>query len=137
MMQDFTQTFDSKAASTEDFKAIAEKHMIPRMDMDGNHRLDWFFNQYVYGMGFAQYSLTTQVRDAGNGKWEISGTVNRSGVPDGWEDILPLSAHSSGRVVPIGWVRVRQSAVPFQTTIPLKPDKIAINENNEILADIK
>ncbi len=137
MMQDFTQTFDNKAASTEDFKSIVEKHMIPRMDMDGNQRMDWFFNQYVYGTGFAEYSLNSQIRDAGNGKWEISGTINRSGVPDGWEDALPLSVHSSGRVIPIGWVRVHQNAAPFKTTIPLKPDKVILNENNEILASVK
>jgi len=137
MMQDFTQTYDNKAASTEDFKTIAEKHMIPRMDIDGNQSLDWFFNQYVYGTGMAQYSFATQVQDAGNGKWTISGVVNRSGVPDGWEDILPLAIHASGRVIPIGWVRVRQTTAPFQTTVPIKPDKVTINENNEILADIK
>ncbi len=50
-MQDYCKTFDNKAASTEDFKAIVEKHMTRGMDLDGNHKMDWFFNQYVYGDG--------------------------------------------------------------------------------------
>ena len=29
MMQDYCKTFDNKAASTEDFKAIVENHMTP------------------------------------------------------------------------------------------------------------
>ena len=40
MMQDFTKTYAGKAASTEDFKAIVEKHMLPIMDLDNNHRMD-------------------------------------------------------------------------------------------------
>jgi Peptidase family M1 domain len=48
-MHDFVQTYSGHAATTEDFKAMIEKHMTPDMDLDGNHRLDWFFNEYVYG----------------------------------------------------------------------------------------
>jgi aminopeptidase N len=39
-MQDFVKTYGGKAATTEDFKAIVEKHMAPEMDLEGNHRLD-------------------------------------------------------------------------------------------------
>lgn len=50
-MQGFTRAYDGRAASTADFKAWVEKYMIPQMDLDGNHRMDWFFNEYVYGTG--------------------------------------------------------------------------------------
>jgi len=84
MMQDFCKTFDNKAASTEDFKAIVEKHMTPAMDIEGNHRMDWFFRQYVYGMGIPQYSFHYLVEEAGEGKWKVSGSVAREAV--GWLD---------------------------------------------------
>ena len=51
LMKDFCQTYGSGAASTEDFKAVVEKHLTPMMDLDKNGRMDWFFNQYVYGAG--------------------------------------------------------------------------------------
>ena len=57
-MHDFVQTYSGKAASTEDFKAMVEKHMTPEMDFDGNHRLDWFFNEYVYGTALPTYKLS-------------------------------------------------------------------------------
>ena len=57
MMQDFCRTYNNQAASTEDFKAIAEKYMTPVMDMENNHRLDWFFRQYVYGTGIPRYEF--------------------------------------------------------------------------------
>ena len=47
MMTDFVAKNAFKLATTEDFKAIAEKHMTPQMDLDKNGRLDWFFSQWV------------------------------------------------------------------------------------------
>ena len=42
---------------TEDFKAVVEKHMTSGMDLDGNHKLDWFFNEYVYGTQLPNYKF--------------------------------------------------------------------------------
>jgi hypothetical protein len=137
MMRDFTQTYGGKAASTEDFKAIAEKHMVSTMDVDGNHRLDWFFRQYVYGTGYAHYNFSTNIQQAGAGKWDVNGTITRSGVPDNWEDILPFYMHLSGKVVPIGWLLVHQNTASFDVTLPVKPDKVTMNDNDDILADVK
>src|SRR5260370_40374433 len=50
MMQDYCKPFDNKAASTEDFKTILERHITRSMDADGNHTLDCCFNQYVHGI---------------------------------------------------------------------------------------
>jgi len=47
LMQDFVKTYSGKAATTEDFKAMVERHMTAEMDLEGNRRMDWFFNEYV------------------------------------------------------------------------------------------
>ena len=49
MMHDFVESHKDRPASTESFKAIVEKHMTKVMDLQRNGRLDWFFNQWVYG----------------------------------------------------------------------------------------
>jgi Peptidase family M1 domain len=136
MMQDFTRTFANKAASTEDFKVIAEKHMSPWMDVDGNHRLDWFFNEYVYGIGVPEYKFQYSVQEAA-GKWQVKGTVTQSGVPDGWKDILALYAHLPRRDVRLGWLGVKGKVTPFQFTLPVKPDKLVLNEEEDTLAVVK
>ena len=41
-MHDFVQTYTNRAASTEDFKAMVEKHMTQETDLEGNHKMDWF-----------------------------------------------------------------------------------------------
>jgi aminopeptidase N len=57
LMQDFVQTYRGKAATTEDFKAIVEKHMTREMDFEGNHKMDWFFDEYVHGTQLPRYNM--------------------------------------------------------------------------------
>ncbi len=138
MMHDFCQTFDNKAASTEDFKAIAEKHMTPEINLDGNQRLDWFFNQYVYGTGIAQYKLSYSMQNAGPGNWKVSGTVTRTGGPQGWKDVLPIYIHTGGKTLRLGWIGVTEAGkTPFAVTLPIQPEGLSLNDNHDILADVK
>jgi hypothetical protein len=136
MMQDFCQTYDNKAASTEDFKAIVEKYMIRSMDLDGNQKMNWFFNQYVYGTGIPQYNFAYSMSENA-GKWQVSGTVSQSGVPEGWKDSLPVSMRFQGRSVRLGSLIVKGKVSPFQFILPVKPDKIMIDENEDTLAVVK
>lgn len=48
-------TYSGRAATTEDFKAVLEKYMTPAMDLGGNQKMDWFFNEYVYGTQLPHY----------------------------------------------------------------------------------
>ena len=66
-MRDFATTYRLQSATTEDFKAIVEKHMSPAMDLDHDHRMDWFFNQYVYGTDLPAYHFESQVTPNDNG----------------------------------------------------------------------
>jgi hypothetical protein len=122
-----------------DFKAIVEKYMTPIMDLDGNKKMDWFFRQYVYGTGIPEYRFTYQVQDAGGGSWKVSGRIVQSPVTDAWKNILPIYLVSSGRSIRLGWVKVSGQESTFQFTMPMpsKPEKITLNENEDILADIK
>lgn len=137
MMKDFTRTYSNQAASTEDFKAIVEKYMTSPMDLDGNHRMDWFFNQYVYGTGIPEYRFACQVQDAGEGKWKVSGKVQQTVVPATWKNILPLYAHASGKPVQLGFISVSGSETPFSAVLSFKPEELSLNENEDILAEIK
>lgn len=65
MMKAFVQTHFNKDASTEDFKLAVEKHMLPAMDLDKNGRMDWFFNQWVYGIEVPAYRFSYQVGTPG------------------------------------------------------------------------
>jgi hypothetical protein len=137
MMQDYCKTFDNKAASTEDFKAIVEKHMSHGMDLDGNHKMDWFFNQYVYGMGEAQYIFHVGAESAADGKTHIKGEITRTGVPDNWKDAISLYAHIGDKTVKMGLLSVTHASEPFDFAIPGKIDRVSINDFEDLLAEVK
>jgi Peptidase family M1 domain len=136
-MQDFVNTYRGKAATTENFKAMVEKHMTPGMDADGNHKMDWFFNQYVYGTGLAQYTFHVTVDATPEGKSRIQGTLTRTGVPETWKDCVPLYAHIGEKAFRVGTIFVRGSSEPIDITLPAKIDRISINDHHDLLAEVK
>jgi hypothetical protein len=136
MMHDFCKTFDNKAASTEDFKAIAEKYMTAGMDLEHNHKLNWFFNQYVYGTGIPHYDFHYDVKNA-NGQWTLTGSLVRSGVPDTWMDMVPVFVERDGKLVRLGLINATGPNTPINANLPFNPGKVQINVNEELLAEIK
>ena len=137
LMQDYCKTFDNKAASTEDFKAMVEKHMTRNMDLDGNHKMDWFFNQYVYGTGIPQYSFHASVEATPDGKTHIKGELTRSGVPETWKDAIPLYAHMGDKTVRLGSLASTHSSEPLDVTLAARIDRVSINDFEDMLADVK
>jgi hypothetical protein len=137
MMQDFTRTFHNQAASTEDFKTIVEKHMAPQMDVDGNGKMDWFFNSWVYGTGMPHYDFRYEIEPAGEGgKFVLRGRLKQSRVPADFRTIVPLYLHVGDRKIRAGWLTVRGMETPFQVTLPFKPDKVTLNEWEDILGTV-
>ena len=137
MMQDYCNTFDNKAASTEDFKAIVEKHMLPAMDLDGNHKMNWFFDQYVYGTGIPEYRFSYKLEATPDGKTHVTGELRREKVPETWKDVIPLYGQIGGKTTRLGTLKALKPVVPLDITLPMKVEKLAIAENADLLADIK
>jgi Peptidase family M1 domain len=136
-MQDYCKTFDNQAASTEDFKAIVEKHMTKNMDLDGNRKLDWFFNQYVYGTGIPQYSFHANVSPTPDGKTSINGQLTRTGVPDTWKDVIPIYAHIGDKTVRMGSIAATHPTEPINFVVAGKLDKVTIDEYEDVLGTVK
>jgi hypothetical protein len=137
MMRDYCDTFENRAASTEDFKAIVEKHMLRNMDLDGNHKMDWFFNEYVYGTGIPQYTFHASLSATPDGKTSISGELTRAGVPDNWKDVVPIYAHLGDKAMRLGSIAATRPTEKINVVIAQKVDKITINDFEDNLADVK
>ncbi|MGB9488835.1 MAG: hypothetical protein WCA92_00095, partial [Terriglobales bacterium] len=136
---DFVQTYSGKAATTEDFKAMVEKHMTHEMDIDGNHRLDWFFNEYVYGTALPSYKMTYAFGKDPNGEVTMDLKVTQSGVDDKFKMIVPVYLElADGRTVNVGRARlVGNNSV--EQKVPLKglkdpPKRALVNYNYDVLA---
>jgi hypothetical protein len=136
-MHDFATTYRLQSATTEDFKAIVEKHMSPAMDLDHNHRMDWFFNQYVYGTDLPAYHFEAQATPNDKGV-SIHLKLAQAGVPASFKMLIPIYVESAdGRVVRLGSVSmVGDSSTERTVQLPkLTTDikKVSINYYYDVL----
>ncbi len=132
MMKDFVKTHFNQPVSTEDFKAIVEKHMTPEMNVDNSGKMDWFFNQWVYGTQIPAYKLEYKVTSDG----VFSGKITQSGVTDDFVMLVPLYL-DMGK----GWGKLGSARMVGNTTIEIKdvklpgvPKRAAVAALNDVLA---
>jgi hypothetical protein len=137
MIKEYSAAYGGKPASTEDFKAIVEKHMTPAMDLDKNRRMDWFFDQYVYGTGIPEYRLEYKVESSGEGRWKVAGKITQDKVPGTWKNLVPVYLHAGGKSARGLWLRATGPQTPFEIFMPFKPDSLSLNDNEDILAEVK
>ena len=87
-MKDFVQTYYNRNASTEDFKAICDKHF--KKDMG------WFFRQWVYGTDLPKISVEYSfANDPAGVVWKVD--VKQQNVPDGYISSHTICAAHQGR----------------------------------------
>ncbi len=138
-MHDFVSTYTGKAATTEEFKAMMEKHMSAEMDLEGNHRLDWFFNEYVYGTALPTYKLDYSFDKDAAGETMFNVKVTQSGVDGKFRMLVPIYLElADGRMVNLGRARLVGNASVDQK-VSLKalkdtPKRAVLNYNDDVLA---
>jgi hypothetical protein len=138
-MHDFVATYAGKAATTEDFKAVVEKHMTPGMDLEGNHKLDWFFNEYVYGTQLPNYKFDYSFDPGPDGDFILNLKLNQSGVGTEFRMLVPIYLElANGQIVRLGSARPTGN-VTLDQKVPLKgvkerPKRAMINYNFDVLA---
>ena len=132
MMKDFVQTYFNKDVSTEDFKAIVEKHMTKEMDIDKNGKMDWFFDQWVYGTEVPAYKLEYNV----SGDGMLNGKITQSGVSDNFVMLVPIYI-DMGK----GWAKLGSATMVGNRSVEIKniklpaaPKRVAICAMNDVLA---
>jgi hypothetical protein len=134
MMHDFVENHRETAATTESFKAIAEKHMTSLMDLGKNGRLDWFFDEWVYGTQVPRYHFEYQLTPAAGGKVKLHMTIRQSDVDEHFAMLLPVYADFGKGMVHIGQVGITGNTTESgDLRLPSQPKKVALNAYKEIL----
>ena len=137
-MQDFVNTYRGKAATTEDFKAIVEKHMTQEMDLEGNHKMDWFFNEYVYGTQLPTYQMSGTFETGADGDVVMSIKLSQANVNDSFRMLVPIYLELPNGMFFLGRAHLTGNST-FDQKIPLKglkekPKRAAINYYDDVLA---
>lgn len=136
MMKDFVKLHFNENASTESFKAVAEKHMLPSMDLDGNKRLDWFFMQWVFGTEVPRYRLDYTLTPDTDGKILLTGKITQSEVSANFKMPVPIYLDFDGNIARLGTVVVQGNTTTpeFKVKLPERPKRVLINYHHDILA---
>jgi hypothetical protein len=140
-MHDFLDAHRLQPATTEDFKAAVEKHMRPGMDLDRNHKMDWFFNEYVYGTELPEYHFEGQVTLTGDTA-SLHYKLTQAAVSPSFKMIVPIYLElADGKIVSLGSVDITGPKTIEQTAqIPKPPvavKRVFINYNYDVLSTEK
>lgn len=142
MMHDFTKTYENRIASTEDFKAMLEKYMTPNMDIDQNHKMDWFFDEYVYGTEYPSYNFEHSFSSDASGDVVLNFKLTQSGVAKSFVMLVPIYLELvDGRVASLGQARVSGSS-SVEQHVPLKglkqrPKRAMVAYYDDILGNVE
>ncbi len=137
-MKDFVKTYTNQPASTEDFKAMIERHMTPEMDVAGNRKMDWFFNEYVYGTALPDYKFEHSFSQGGDGSPVLNMKITQSNVgPDFMMRVPVYLEFSNGRVIRLGGMPMvgnttTEQHVPL-TGMKEKPKRAILAYMNDVL----
>jgi hypothetical protein len=132
MMKDFVQTHYNQPVSTEDFKRAVEKHITKEMDIDKNGKMDWFFDEWVYGTEVPAYKFEYSVSKDGM----LNAKITQSGVSERFVMLVPIYV-DMGK----GWAKLGSAQMAGSTTteikdlkLPAVPKRMAVCAMNDVLA---
>jgi hypothetical protein len=139
MMHDYLKTYARRDATTRDFQAIVERHLVPALNATGDGKADWFFAQWVRGTEIPRYASHLEVRrEAAKDSYRIIGTLRQEGVSEDFRGLMPLYLENdNGALVRVGVVPLRGAMtvpidVPFRSS--RKPKRALFNGRHDVLA---
>jgi hypothetical protein len=106
--------------------------MTKEMDIDKNGKMDWFFDQWVYGTEVPAYKFEYTVSNEG----VLNGKITQSGVSDQFVMLVPIYL-DMGK----GWAKLGSATLVGNRSVeikdlklPAKPKRMAIAAMNDVLA---
>ena len=139
MMHDFVETYRNKPATTEDFKAMVEKHITQEMNLTRNGKLDWFFNEYVYDTYLPNYHFEYTFGKQPDGTPNVHVKLVQSNVDQNFGMLVPLYLEmNNGKIIRVGSAPMIGNSTA-DDTIPLTglketPKRALINYNQDVLS---
>ena len=135
------RAFDAKKLAA-DVQAMVEKHMTPDMRAIGEGKMDWFFNEYVYGTALPSYRFDSSFEKNAEGDVVVNFKLTQSNVDEHFRMLVPIYLElANGRVVNLGHAPMVGNTTTAQK-VPIKglkdtPARAMINYFDDVLASEK
>lgn len=140
LMHDFVQFYTNRPATTEDFKLAVEQHMNSSMNLTGDGKMDWFFDEYVYGTALPTEKLGYTFSNAPDGSIVLNFKVEQSGVDQHFRMAIPIYIElADGGIFRVGSVPLTgNTSFENQVTLnglKIKPKRAMINYYHDVLCN--
>lgn len=136
-LRNVAQELGNKEIVTRDIQRVAEKTFGGTMD--------WFFDQWIRGIGIPEYRLNWTARKAEDGNYIVEGDVtqrivaggNKKYVLDGatFRGVVTLTVigHDRKEYGPVRFL-VEDETTPFALPFPVEPREVILNKDGEMLS---
>ena len=147
-LKDLAMKYEGKEIVTRDIQRVAEQSLCG-FDAQGNpcsFDLEWFFDQWIRGVGMPEYSFNYTYRQAEDGTWIVEGDIKQrvvlgadkvelGQVYRGKTSITVVDKKGLEYVVP---VVIDAEVTPFAFKVPKEPLDVVLNKDGGMLAlDVK
>jgi len=125
---------------------IVTRQMQDVMEKVIGGNMDWFFDQWIRGVGTPQYAIFWKKRQNEQGKWVVEGSIKQRVVMG--EDKIELKGVYYRGVAPLTFVDlggkevksakpmlVQGAETPFKLIVAEEPEQVYFNKDGEILAE--
>jgi hypothetical protein len=105
--------------------------MKPAMDVARNHRMDWFFAEWVFGTEVPSYRMEYKIAPT-----EVAIKLTQSGVGPNFAMPVPVYGDFHGKMRRLGTVgMIGNASGEFKIPVPEAPKRVLLNLNHDILTD--
>lgn len=126
MLGDFIDRYQWKDATTADFIAVAEEHY--------GEDLDWFFEQWVYGIELPEYEWEAEVSQQSDGKYQAKINVQVDKVSEEFRMPVPFTIIMEGGYHTTTQLDIRGTSEEITIpNIPYKPERFIFNTFKSVL----
>ena len=110
--------------------------MPPYMNLDGNGKLDWFFNQWVYGTEMPSFHMAYLTAPQDSGKTLLRFRIMQNDVSESFKSLVSVYVRLGDRPIRLGQIAVVGSkpSQEIAVSLPSQPKEVLLNYNYDILA---
>ncbi len=138
LLKELAQQLRHKEIVTRDIQDVMENVV--------NGNMNWFFDQWIRGVGIPQYALSWTKKRNEQGKWIVEGTIKQRVVMGSekselkgvyYRGVAPLTfVSTNGKEVKSAKpFLVEKAETPFKVIVQDEPEQVYFNKDGEILAE--